>query len=422
MVQTLFLLFLQTYGNIWPDMFGHMISLITVHPATTTSSNGSSNFNPRTTDLLLRFLHELSVELSDASMRLNKPFQRLNRDGAMRDAIRTKDAPQIANAVFAVLADALTGITQPASEGTLKGPEGLAITELAMRVVGDYVGWIDINLIVTPQTLPMLFQSFALPQLNIRMASADAFIEMMAKGMPPSDKLQLATALDLEAVVVRLLEGCDAARAANQDDEDEEHFREKLAKLTNTACSEVCKVCDESSATDSDKMQARGLAFELGKLALRFLADEYDDTAIAVVPCLSSLLGIFKREKKQSQHGHMTSEKQSFLSELLRIVLEKMRYSTDAEWAGGDEEDEEAANNFAEVRKNLKILSDAVAWIASDIYISVTTNLLTSVLDAVDARDMASVQWQQAELAMHVLYNFGEALRSASFTELILGP
>jgi len=71
LVQTIFLLFFQSYPNSWPDFFKDFARLIRQDP---------QHLNPRTTDLYLRLLHEISSELSDAFLRINKSPERLAKD------------------------------------------------------------------------------------------------------------------------------------------------------------------------------------------------------------------------------------------------------------------------------------------------------------------------------------------------------
>ena len=95
-------------------------------------------------------------------------------------------------------------------------------------------------------------------------------------------------------------------------------------------------------------------------LLLQFLSDINDETASAVFPFANAILSMYKKDKKRagsSANGNvpntaLTVEKRGFLSELLRVVLQRMQYGVDAEWsmsAEGDEDDDELA--FATMRK-----------------------------------------------------------------------
>lgn len=95
-------------------------------------------------------------------------------------------------------------------------------------------------------------------------------------------------------------------------------------------------------------------------LQLRFLGDINDETSSAVFPFSVGILTMYKKDKKRAAstaNGHipttaLTAEKRAFLSELLRVVFQRMEYGVDAEWsmsAEGDEGDDELA--FTMMRK-----------------------------------------------------------------------
>jgi exportin-T len=216
------------------------------------------------------------------------------------------------------------------------------------------IGWVDINLIINPDTLKLFFHGIQLPSVGIRLATAEALIETVTKGMPPSDKLQLVTALGPGDLVERALSSAQQRRAAggaDADDEQEELFREKVAKFLNGVGVELCKIADEATATTEEKAEAVQTAQTFLPLVLRFLADEYDDTASAVFPYTTSILSLYKKEKKRVMHAPnaFSDEQKKFLSQLLNVVLAKMKYSSESEWSGSDDDEDSAA--FATMRK-----------------------------------------------------------------------
>lgn len=128
-VHTLFLLFMQTYTSTWPDFFEVFFSMLP-------SSNSSEAYNVRTTDLVLRLLHETSTEISDSTLRLNKAHSRLTRDTELRDAIRVKDAAIIANQVINILVYAMRHIESPSSQ--ISSQQAADLAEMATRVLADF--------------------------------------------------------------------------------------------------------------------------------------------------------------------------------------------------------------------------------------------------------------------------------------------
>lgn len=92
-------------------------------------------------------------------------------------------------------------------------------------------------------------------------------------------------------------------------------------------------------------------------LLLRFLSDENDAICSTVFPFISSMLSVYKKEKKRALGlravgAGMTVEKRAFLIQLLQVSLGKMEYSASVEWemsVEGEEDEDQVA--FAELRK-----------------------------------------------------------------------
>lgn len=296
--------------------------------------------------------------------------------------------------------------------------------------------WIDISLIVTPTFLPVIFECLTLPYANVKLASADLMHELVTKGMPASDKLELLRILNPSEAITQLLDSDDSRRASSSrqtnghgnssaqresDTEANELFREKLARLLNGMGLELTKIVDEASASDEQKEAAKVAALALRPLGLRFLADEYDDTSATVIPFFGSIMGIYKKEKKRTPQNqpHMTEEKTAFLNRLLEVTIGKMRFSSEEEWGADDEDedgDDEAVTAFAEFRKNLKTLFDAIAWIDFTLFSGDIKDMLFRTLDGVDAGAAGSLAWNDVELVLHVLYLYGEPAQKGVFS------
>ena len=132
-VHTLFLVFMQTYTSSWSDFFDAFISLL---PNNATASTSEDPYNPKTTDLFLRLLHEISTEISDTTLRLNKAHARLTRDTELRDAVRAKDARSIVEQTSRILQYALSRTETPSTN--LSSKQAAEIAEMAMRVLADH--------------------------------------------------------------------------------------------------------------------------------------------------------------------------------------------------------------------------------------------------------------------------------------------
>jgi exportin-T len=155
------------------------------------------------------------------------------------------------------------------------------------------IGWIDINLTVTPTTVPLLFKLLADASLPIRLATSVSLLRIVSKGLKePSDKLQLLKVLSLGEVLHALEEKTRKEQVERGDDTDEgeESYREALGKLLNVLGLELAKLVDEPSAPEDVKAEARMYLQQLHPVMLKFLADDYDDTASTVFPLLQLIL------------------------------------------------------------------------------------------------------------------------------------
>lgn len=154
--------FVYTYPQIAPNFISSFLSLLRTHSTTTTTATGETDpstaaaaassqpLNPQTTDLVLRLLHEISLEIGDAQLRLNKSTQRLHKDTELRDAIRERDAATVAASVWDIIAEAIGAVENDrgggggdesgtGKGGGLRGKTARDVGEMAVRVAGDYV-------------------------------------------------------------------------------------------------------------------------------------------------------------------------------------------------------------------------------------------------------------------------------------------
>jgi len=115
-----------------------------------------------------------------------------------------------------------------------------------------FQGWIDINLTVTPTTVPLLFNLLADASLPIRLATSVTLLRIVSKGLKePNDKLQLLKVLSLGQVLDALESKTRAQQIERGDDTDEgeESYREALGKLLNVLGQELAKLTEVSAHT-----------------------------------------------------------------------------------------------------------------------------------------------------------------------------
>jgi exportin-T len=173
----------------------------------------------------------------------------------------------------------------------------------------DSSGWIDINLTVTPTTVPLLFTLLSDTSLPIRLATSLALLRIVSKGLKePEDKLQLIKVLSLGQVIDALETTTRTQRSADSSeiDEGEESYREALGRLLNVLGLELAKLADvclhvsfdssfeltlyQENANEKISSEASGMLTHILPVMLQFMADEYDDTCSTIFPLLSNLL------------------------------------------------------------------------------------------------------------------------------------
>ena len=246
---TLTLFFLCTYVDKWPTFFTDFFAFI--HPPESTSQ---TTFNPHVSLLLFHIVLEISGEVADQLIKAARTFSadRHARDSRVRDAVRERDAARINEAVLTIVADGVERMGRmrkggPASERELD--TAIEVVDWGVRTFASYVGWIDINLTVTRDTVPLLFTLLSDISLPIRLATALALTRIVAKGLKePADKLQLIKVLSLGQVLAALEDQTRAEQKGRGDDTDEgeESYREALGKLLNVLGLELCKLTDVS--------------------------------------------------------------------------------------------------------------------------------------------------------------------------------
>ncbi|KAA1467486.1 ARM repeat-containing protein [Dentipellis sp. KUC8613] len=410
---TLTLFFLATYVEQWPTFFTDLFALM--RPSE--SSSSQTSYNPHVSLLFFHLVLEISGEVADQIIKTARQFNNARhvRDARVRDAVRERDAARINEAVLTIVADSADRMAK-LRKGELAGASERSLSEATetvdwgVRTFSSYVGWIDINLTVTPTTVPLLFNLLSDPSLAIRLATSAALLRIVSKGLKePSDKLQLIKVLSLGDVLAALEEKTRAEQEKRGDDidEGEESYREALGRLLNILGLELIKLTDETVAPEISS-EANRLLQQILPVMLRFMADDYDDTCSTIFPMLQTVLGNYKRSRKVST-GPIDEQKRAFLVSLLSVILQKMRWDEDADPDDIDEDDKAA---FEGLRKELRSFVDSILSIDQDL---VTEAVRIHALDTLSAyRSGAPVKWSDAELAVYLVYIYGEINKTGS--------
>ncbi|KAF8638342.1 hypothetical protein AX17_002362 [Amanita inopinata Kibby_2008] len=403
---TLTLFFLSTYIEQWPSFFTDLFAFI--RP---TETSTDACFNRHVSLLFFHIILEISGEVADQTIKSARHFtaERHARDSRVRDAVRERDAARINEAVLTIFAEGAEMMVElqkaePSPESSRELEHAIEIVDWGIRTFGSYVGWIDINLTVTPTTIPLLFNMLANPSLPIRLATSAALLRIVAKGLKePGDKLQLLKVLSLGQVLdaLELKTRAQQTERGSDVDEGEESYREALGKLLNMFGLELIKLTDDCPNEDIQSETSAYLA-QIQPVMLHFLADKYDDTCNTVFPLLHGILTSYKRSRKISRDP-LDDLRRHFLTSLLEVILAKMKWDENADAEDADEDDNA---EFERLRKELRVFMDSILSIDQELVTETVRSLALNTIT--NYRSGGHLKWYDAELSVYLVYIFGE--------------
>ncbi|KAK9766337.1 pre-tRNA nuclear export protein [Basidiobolus ranarum] len=363
------LLFINLYPTTWPTFFSDFILLLTSN-----SVDSNKRTNPKVVDFFLRVLMAIDEEVVNVTVPRTK--EEASRNSLIKDAMREGDVQKITSVWYELLTEYAAG-----------EPE---IAVLVLKLMGAYVSWVDINLIVTEPLINLLYQF--LNQESLRTPAVECLVEIIGKGMRPLEKLSMLQVLNVGDVLGRM-------------DTSDSDFAEHVAKLTNALGVELLFIWKQTESQPDARASSYTHIEKLLPYMLKFLGDEYDETSSAVFPFVSELLLMFKRQKKIT--NGLNSTQRELLASLIQVVVFKMKYDPDTEWDDEEEDDEEIL--FSELRKNLKLFFDSIAAIDQELFNNYVQSFIVSTFETI--QNGGSTHWTDAELALHLAYLYGEATR-----------
>lgn len=385
--QTITNLFTVLYATQWTSFFHDILAL------TTTTGNAAKDHGPGVI-LYLRILISLHDEIADVLMPRSPEEQR--RDNELKDLVRQRDAMVIASSWHEILA--------------LWKTKDDTIVKLCLTTIGRWVSWTDIALAVNDSLLHLLFEYLNPQQISRdkseveerKYAAIETFIDILAKKMSASDKLELIEVLKLQEAVSQLVESPELSEMRSTANYDTD-LAEAVAKLVNNTVSDIVKALD--GAQDNDPVSQRGIPLlkSFMQYIVRFLSDEYDEICSTVIPCLTDLLTLLRKKAKSS--SNLGCEILPMLPFIVDVVIAKLKYDETSFWGHDDTQTDEA--EFQELRKRLHNLQKAIAAVDESMYVEKMRSLVVSTFDNFQAQN-GQVDWRELELALHEMEVFGE--------------
>ncbi|ATZ54227.1 Bclos1 [Botrytis cinerea B05.10] len=378
LTQTLTFLFSSLYKEGWESFIRDFLSFAG-------HQNGSVD-NLSGVVLYLRLLSSIHDEIAD--LMIARAGEETKRNVELKDLVRARDVHTVAASFQQIL--------------TYWQGNNDAIVEMTLKVIGKWVSWIDISLVVNQDILNLLFPLVGRNpnggEDKVKDAAIDCFTEIVAKKMKPSDKIGMILFLNLGEVVSQLISSPALHDLRNTSSYDTD-LAEAVAKLVNNVVSDLVKILEDAKVEPDVRAQAEQLLQTFLPLLLRFFSDEYDEICATVIPSLTEL-NTFLRKAQPLPPAYS-----AMLTPILNAIIQKMRYDDTSSYADEDELTDEA--EFQELRKRLQVLQKTIAAVDEALYVDVLSNVIGSTFQRLDEQN-GQIDWRDLDLALHEMYLFGE--------------
>jgi len=342
--------FTLVYIDIYPNYINDLLKL-------------TASGNQLAIDYYTRILVNIHSEIGDKYIARSQAWT--ERNAVIKDALRDKNMNDLVSSWFKILTD---------------GGHCEEILENTLIVIGLYVDWMDIALFVTPQCINTVVGYLTREQE--RKTTCNTLIHILSKKMPPEDKLELISLLNLTNIISSIQLAGDV------------EFEEQVAKLSNQIGEELLYVLGNEPSLVN---QINEHLYTLWPIILTFLSHEYDDVSQNVFPFIQMFLSACK--KNTSLYSV------ELLSTLLNKIILKMKYDADDEDGDDYDDDDDSERQFIEFRARLKLFQDQIAGLSPDLYIEAIPVVINESLFEGDK------SWNKLELGLFELSNFSESLK-----------
>jgi exportin-T len=377
LTQTLTYLFVFLYQDGWQSFLEDFLAL-------TGLAEGADN----TSGVLfyLRILSSVHDEIAD--LLLARQSSESKRNTELKDQLRAQDMHKVAESWKQLL---------------LRYGSNDTIVDLVLKVIGKWVSWMDIGLVINQDMLNLILPVVGRTNPSggedkVRDTAIDTLTEICGKKMRSPDKMELISFMNLQEIVAQLIASplLNDLKGTPQYDTD---LAEAVAKLVNTIVSDIVRALEDGGI--GEETRARGNQHLSGflPLMLRFFTDEYDEVCSTVIPCVADLLTFLRKI------GQLPSDYTAMLPPILNAIISKMRYDETSSWGNEDEQTDEA--EFHDLRKKLQNLQKTVAAIAQPLYMDTLSTLVANTFQSLDQQG-SNMDWRDLDLALHEMYLFGE--------------
>ncbi|KAK1750718.1 Exportin-T [Echria macrotheca] len=380
LTQTLTYLFVYLYRDGWVSFIDDFLAL-------TSSPNSAQRDNHGGVVLYLRILSSIHDEIAD--LMLARQGNEARRNNELKDLVRERDMAKIARSWQDILAQYTN--------------QSDTVVEMTLKVMGKWVSWIDISLVINQETLNLLLPLVGRANPDggddhVRNAAVDAFTEIVAKKMKPTDKVDMMLFLNLQQIVSQLLASppLEDFKGTPRYDTD---LAEAVAKLVNTIMTDIVRVLEDNKAETDTRAKAERLLQDFLPSLLRLFSDEYDEVCSIVIPSLTDILTFLRKV------GNLPQTYSDMLPPILSAIVAKMRYDETSSWGNEDEQTDEA--EFLELRKRLQNLQKSVAAVDQNLYVDFLSKLVANLFTTLEQQG-SQMDWRDLDLGLHEIYLLGE--------------
>ncbi|KAK8849681.1 hypothetical protein IAR55_005016 [Kwoniella newhampshirensis] len=413
-------LFLNVYPSTIPTFLRPFFALLT--PSDPSSSSGV-NFNPAL--LTIRVLSEIAQEVHDSVLKSARSYSkdRQSRDGVVRDVIRSSGDEKLA-------VDGMLALAERAMDAIEKGEGGrwVELLEATLKTLAAWTPWIDLGVALNPKSLPFYHRLIRQPLVPIRIAAANILRTFVAKGIQdPVARVEVLKVLNVAALVDPLESETNGVR----DNEEVIAFRAALGNLLAMYGTELIAFSESEENPEPLRSEAEEMMNSALPLLLRFLSDRQYEVPLSVSNFASDLLRVYKRIYKPpmpppvkpgeqparaATPPPLSPERRQFLASMLDVLIRQLAWPEEADWEapGNEDESDEEIAAFRHFRAACRSFIESIAQIEKGLHTEVVARIVIATLDAFQTSGPSAVSWQQAELAMHLVYTF-DSTRAAFF-------
>ncbi|KAK2594935.1 pre-tRNA nuclear export protein [Conoideocrella luteorostrata] len=376
LTQTLTYLFVFLYQDGWQSFLDDFLEL-------TGLSSGQDSISGVL--FYLRILSSIHDEIAD--MLLSRQSNDAKRNTELKDQLRAQDMHKVAESWKQLLT---------------KYGDNDTVVELVLKIVGKWVSWMDISLVVSQDMinllLPVVGRTSSGGEDKVRDTAIDTLTEICGKKMRSADKMELISFLNLQEIVGQLIASAPLGTHKGTSKYDTD-LAEAVAKLVNTVISDIVKALDDGRIDENSKEIAKQHLHGFLPFLLRLFADEYDEVCSTVIPALTDLLTFLRKL------GQLPQDFSGMLAPILDAIIRKMRYDETSTWGDEDEQTDEA--EFQELRRKLQNLQKTIAAIDQPLYMDMLSSLVANTFQNLDQRG-SEMDWRDLDLALYEMYLFGE--------------